>query len=120
MISISTVAGQLVTALQAAGYRAYDHVPDSIVVPAVVVGIPTVGYAIDMSNDAATTFTVHVIVAKTNEPTAYRALDWALSAVPVAVETVGVHVQATRARVQPIVVGAVDYLAAVIDVEVYG
>lgn len=120
MISVSGAATDLKAAFAAAGYRAYDYIPDNPVVPCVVVGLPTVDYDIDVDQDATTTFAVYAIVAKTYERSAFFALDWALSAVPTAVDTLGPAWRTTRARLQPITCGGVDYAAASFDVEVYG
>lgn len=107
--------------------RVDAFIPDTLEPPAAFVGFPTITYDVDLSEDFMAVFDVHVIVSRSHDRSAYKALSPYLlpSGVRAAIlgdRTLGGIVQSCRvpsASVSPISIGNIDYIEAVFQVEIY-
>jgi hypothetical protein len=114
-----------------ANLNLYDYIPDSISVPAAVVGLPDpLVYDSTMARGSdQATFPVHLLVGKVSDRASRDALvlymnGTGASSVKVAIEadvTLGGAAQSTRVtdvKAQTMAVGAIEYLAASFSIDV--
>lgn len=130
-MTVAAIATALDTRLSTiSGLRVYPFVPDSIVPPAAVIGVPSVEFdTYSGTSPALETWTVHVLVGRASDRTAFTDLAAYLAksgtkSVRAALEgdpTLGGLATARLVRAIPstVTVAGTDYLAATFDVEVY-